>query len=120
LDQQKLDIDKKYEQKVKELDECRLVIVQIEAKIKSQQEYIKDLEAKKRKLEDDLDASNEEIAKIKAAGLLVASEFLKVKLLRIPNIFQKPRPTRQISRLAWLMTSLARHLRNNLSPILNS
>jgi hypothetical protein len=68
LDQEKLGIDKTYEQKVKELDECRLVMVQTDAKIKSQQEYIKDLEMKKRRLEDELDASNEEIARIKANG----------------------------------------------------
>lgn len=68
LDEQKSDSDKTYEQKVKELEECRLLIIQNEAKIKSQQEYIKEIEGRKRKLEDDIDVVNEELAKIKAQG----------------------------------------------------
>lgn len=66
LDEQKCDTDRTYEQKVKELEECRLVIIQNEAKMKSQQEYIKEIEAKKRKLEDEIDSINEELTRIKA------------------------------------------------------
>jgi kinesin family protein 5 len=40
--------------------------VQNEARLKSQQDYSKDLELKKRKLEEELDATREESAKIKA------------------------------------------------------
>ena len=76
LDEQKCDTDKTYEQKVKELEECRLVIIQSEAKMKSQQEYIKEIESKRRKLEDDIDTINEELTKIKAQGLLFFFFFL--------------------------------------------
>lgn len=66
LDEQKSDSEKEFETKVKELEECRLNLVQNEARLKSQQEYSKDIEMKKRKLEEELDVAREELAKIKA------------------------------------------------------
>jgi prefoldin subunit 5 len=36
--------------------------------MKSQQEYIKEIETKKRKLEDEIDSINEELTRIKAQG----------------------------------------------------
>ena len=38
--------------------------------MRSQLDYVKDIETKKRKLQDDLDALTEELAKIKAQGLI--------------------------------------------------
>lgn len=66
LDEQKSDSEKTFELKNKELEECRLNLIQNEARLKSQQDYAKDLEFKKRKLEEDLDLTREELAKIKA------------------------------------------------------
>ena len=64
LDEQKSDAEKVFEMKHKELDECRLNLTQNEARLKSQQEYAKDLEMKKRKLEEELDVAREELAKV--------------------------------------------------------
>lgn len=66
LDEHKSDSEKTFELKNKELEECRLNLIQNEARLKSQQDYAKDLEFKKRKLEEDLDLTREELAKIKA------------------------------------------------------
>ena len=74
LDEQKCDSEKTFELKNKELDECRLNLIQNEARLKSQQEYSKDLELKKRKLEEDLDATREELAKIKAQESVAANQ----------------------------------------------
>ncbi len=74
LDEQKLDSEKTFELKNKELEECRLNLIQNEARLKSQQEYSKDLELKKRKLEEDLDITREELAKIKAQESVSANQ----------------------------------------------
>lgn len=66
LDEQKSESEKTYEEKVKELEGCRLNLVQNEARLKSQQDYAKDLEVKKRKLDEEMDVLREELAKIKA------------------------------------------------------
>lgn len=66
LEEQKTDSEKTYETKVKELEECRLNLVQNEARLKSQQDYSKDLEHKKRTLEEEIDTLREELAKVKA------------------------------------------------------
>ena len=82
MDEQKCDTDKTYEQKVKELEECRLVIIQNDAKMKSQQDYIKEIEAKKRKLEDEIDSINEELTRIKAQG----ESFYLIFILELVNL----------------------------------
>ena len=74
LDEQKLDSEKTFELKNKELEECRLNLIQNEARLKSQQEYSKDLELKKRKLEEELDLTREELAKIKAQESVNANQ----------------------------------------------
>lgn len=66
LEEQKQDYDKAIESKMSELEECKLNLVQNEARLKSLQDYSKDLEHKKRKLEEELDASREHLAKQKA------------------------------------------------------
>jgi kinesin family protein 5 len=68
LDDQKVDSEKAFEFKVKELEECRLNLIQNEARLKSQQDYGKDLENRKRKLEEELDLLREELAAVKAQG----------------------------------------------------
>jgi kinesin family protein 5 len=66
LDEHKCDAERVFDAKNKELEELSLNLVQNEARLKSQQDYSKDLELKKRKLEEELDATREESAKIKA------------------------------------------------------
>ncbi len=68
LDEQKNESERTFEEKVKELEQVRLVLVQNEARLKSQQDYGKDLEARKRKLDEELDVLREEMAKVKAQG----------------------------------------------------
>lgn len=68
LDEQRTESERGFESKVKELEECRLNLVQNEARLKSQQDYGKDLEGKKRKLDEELDVLREELAKVKAKG----------------------------------------------------
>lgn len=55
----------------RELAECRLLISQHEARMKSLQEMMKETENKKRTLEENIDALREECAKMKAAGTFV-------------------------------------------------
>ena len=50
----------------KELSDSRLLIGQHEAKMKSLSENIKEVESKKRTLEEQMDALNEEVSKMKA------------------------------------------------------
>ena len=54
--------------KDKELDEARLLIQQHEAKMRSMLETIKELEEKKRSLEQSQDVLNEELVKLRAQG----------------------------------------------------
>jgi kinesin family member 5 len=65
LDEQKVDQEKSYETKANELEECRLNLIQSEARLKSQQAYTKELEGKKRKLEEVLDTMRDELATVK-------------------------------------------------------
>lgn len=74
LDEQKTESEKVYETKVKELEECRLNLIQNEARLKSQQDYAKDLEAKKRKLDEEMDVVREDLAKVKAQESIDASQ----------------------------------------------
>lgn len=52
----------------KDLADCRLLISQHEARMKTLQESMREAENKKRTLEEDVDALREECAKMKAAG----------------------------------------------------
>jgi kinesin family protein 5 len=54
--------------KDKELDEARLLIQQHEAKMRSMLESTKELEEKKRTLEQTQDSLNEELVKLRAQG----------------------------------------------------
>ena len=54
--------------KDKELDEARLLIQQHEAKMRSMLESMKELEEKKRVLEQTQDSLNEELVKLRAQG----------------------------------------------------
>lgn len=67
LEQYQATCNKKIETHEKELQECRLLISQYEAKMNSLQESIKDAENKRRVLEETVDQLNEECAKLKAA-----------------------------------------------------
>lgn len=68
LDEQKLDSERTFEQKGRELEEVKLNLVQSEVRLKSQQEYGKELEAKKKRLEEELDALRGELAKAQAVS----------------------------------------------------
>ncbi|XP_074598757.1 kinesin heavy chain isoform X2 [Brevipalpus obovatus] len=59
--------NRKIEFNEKEMAECRLLISQYEAKMNSLQDSMKDIENKKRSLEEVVDQLNEECAKLKAA-----------------------------------------------------
>merc|ERR1719309_680307 len=76
LEQQQAEANRKCEEMEKDLSECRLTIVQHEAKMKSLNETIREGEAKKRSLEEELDALQEEVTQLKAAEQMnaVASE----------------------------------------------
>jgi kinesin family protein 5 len=52
----------------KDLAECRLLVSQHEARMKTLQESMRETENKKRTLEEELDSLREECAKMKAAG----------------------------------------------------
>lgn len=62
----------------KDLGECRLLISQHEARMKSLQESMREADNKKRQLEEDVDALREECAKLKAAGEAKESAQMKV------------------------------------------
>merc|ERR1740122_667129 len=66
LEQQQSEVARKGEEMEKELSECRLTIVQHEAKMKTLNETIRDGDTKKRNLEESLDALQEQIAQLKA------------------------------------------------------
>ncbi len=72
LDEQRAETERSLEEKVKELEECQLNLVQNEARLKSQQDYGKELEGRKRKLDEEMDALREELARVKAKESVVA------------------------------------------------
>lgn len=59
--------------------ECRLLISQHEARMKTLQESMREAENKKRTLEEDVDSLREECAKLKAAGQLRLDVFFELK-----------------------------------------
>ena len=63
---------KKMEESERELVDLRLLISQHEAKMKALQENMKEVENKKRQLEEAVDSLNEECAKLKAAEQMQA------------------------------------------------
>merc|ERR1719309_1669187 len=67
LEQQQSEANKKSEDMEKELSDCRLTIVQHEAKMKTLNETIRESDTKKRSLEEELDALQEEVTQLKAA-----------------------------------------------------
>jgi len=76
LEQQQTEANRKCEEMEKGLSECRLTIVQHEAKMKSLNETIKEGETKKRTLEETLDSLQEKVTQLKASEQMhaVASE----------------------------------------------
>uniref|UniRef100_A0A8C9T142 Kinesin-like protein n=1 Tax=Scleropages formosus TaxID=113540 RepID=A0A8C9T142_SCLFO len=68
LEGAQVESEKKMEENEKELAACQLRISQHEAKIKSLTEYLQNVEQKKRQLEENVDALNEELVKISAQG----------------------------------------------------
>merc|ERR1719495_1385217 len=76
LEQQQVESLKKVELMEKELGDCRLTIVQHEAKMKTLNESLKENDAKKRSLEEALDGLNETVTQLKASEQMsaVASE----------------------------------------------
>jgi len=76
LEQQQLEAQKKIEANEKDLSECRLTIVQQEAKMKTLNESIRESDAKKRSLEENVDQLQEEITQLNASMQMhaVASE----------------------------------------------
>ncbi|XP_065338530.1 kinesin heavy chain isoform X2 [Cloeon dipterum] len=67
LETSQTDSNKKVGEYERDLGECRLLISQHEARMKSLQESMREAENKKRQLEEDIDALREECAKLKAA-----------------------------------------------------
>lgn len=67
LESYQVDSNKKISEYEKDLGECRLLLSQTEARMKSLQESMRETEAKKRSLEEQLDTLREECAKMKAA-----------------------------------------------------
>merc|ERR1719244_207703 len=76
LEQQQMESLKKVEVMEKELGDCRLTIVQHEAKMKTLNESLKESDSKKRSLEEALDGLNETVTQLKASEQMsaVASE----------------------------------------------
>ena len=75
----------------KELSDCRLLISQHEARMKSLQESMRESENKKRSLEESVDALREECAKLKASEKLTsvnAEEKQKAEQLRVEFVGQ--------------------------------
>lgn len=67
LENSQVDSNRKVTDYEKELSECRLLISQHEARMRSLQESMREAENKKRTLEESIDALREECAKLKAA-----------------------------------------------------
>lgn len=86
LETQSTDTTKKVGEYEKDLADCRLLISQHEARMKSLQESMRESENKKRTLEENIDALREECAKLKAAeqvGAVSAEEKQKAEQLRV-------------------------------------
>lgn len=86
LETQSTDTTKKVGEYEKELADCRLLISQHEARMKSLQESMRESENKKRTLEENIDSLREECAKLKAAeqvGAVSAEEKQKAEQLRV-------------------------------------
>lgn len=86
LENSNQDTNKKVQEYEKELGECRLLISQHEARMKSLQESMRESENKKRTLEENVDALREECAKLKAAEqvtTVTAEEKQKADQLRV-------------------------------------
>ncbi|KAK6165576.1 hypothetical protein SNE40_022480 [Patella caerulea] len=66
LENSQSECNKKFEESKTDLSDCKLKIVQHEAKITTLNDTIKDIESKKRQLEETVDSLNEEIAKLRA------------------------------------------------------
>merc|ERR1712218_231413 len=76
LEQQQSEATKKSEVLEKELGDCRLVIVQHEAKMKTLNETVRESDTKKRSPEEELDSLHEKVTQLKASEQMhaVASE----------------------------------------------
>lgn len=86
LEVQQQTTSKKVGEYEKELSDCRLLISQHEARMKSLQESMRESENKKRSLEESVDALREECAKLKTAEKLTtvnAEEKQKTEQLRV-------------------------------------
>ena len=91
LDAQQQLTSKKVAEYEKELSDCRLLISQHEARMKSLQESMRESENKKRSLEESVDALREECAKLKTAEKLTtvnAEEKQKAEQLRVEFVDQ--------------------------------
>lgn len=85
LESNQSDSNKKVSEYERELGECRLLISQHEARMKSLQESMREAENKKRTLEENIDALREECAKMKTAehvSAVNAQEKQKAEQLR--------------------------------------
>lgn len=79
---EKVDHQKGIGLKDKELDEAHLLIQQHEAKMRSMLESMKELEDKKRALEQSQDTLNEELVKLRAQGKTIKKFFYSlIKIL---------------------------------------
>ncbi|XP_045601943.1 kinesin heavy chain isoform X3 [Procambarus clarkii] len=75
------DCNKKIDEYERELSECRLLISQHEARMKTLQESMHEVEIRKRQLEEQVDSLGEEVAQLKAAEGLTVSEGLSKEAL---------------------------------------
>uniref|UniRef100_A0A0B7AFD1 Kinesin-like protein n=1 Tax=Arion vulgaris TaxID=1028688 RepID=A0A0B7AFD1_9EUPU len=79
LDAAQTDNQKKLEDSNSELSNCQLKIQQYEAKMATLSETIKDVEHKRRQLEENVDSLNEEVARYKASETVHATVTQKVQ-----------------------------------------
>ncbi|ESO96729.1 hypothetical protein LOTGIDRAFT_143701, partial [Lottia gigantea] len=77
LENSQSECNKKFEDTKNELSDCKLKLVQHEAKITTLNDTIKDIEGKKRQLEENVDSLNEEIAKLRAQEQMHATAVSK-------------------------------------------
>ena len=63
-----VELNKKIDEREKDLSESRLLVQQHEAKMKSTVESMREAENKKHQMEEEMDRLNEECAKLKAQG----------------------------------------------------